>query len=337
MTKDTRIKAFVGLGKYFASLPEELVSTIHTASVKNKWFTETNCKRAIIAIADEFLNEDKLNDWLGNYEIDDNDSQLVIGIVAAGNIPLVTFHDILTVLISGHHLKIKLSDKGSILTSFILNKLIQIEPAFEPKINIIERLTDFDAVIATGSNNSARYFEYYFGKYPSIIRKNRNSIAVLNGKENLEELIALADDIFAYFGLGCRNVSKIYVPKDYDFELFNKAISDYKILMDHYHYRNNLDYNRTLLMMNLVPMLDIDFINVVEHKMIASPISNLHYEYYDLLDSVKQEIEIEKEDIQCIVSNISEINGVTFGKSQQPSLSDYADNVDTMAFLQGLA
>ncbi|MEZ5023725.1 MAG: hypothetical protein R2728_10785 [Chitinophagales bacterium] len=218
----------------------------------------------------------------------------------------------------------------------MLNKLIEIESDFKDKINVVERLNNFDAVIATGSNNSARYFEYYFGKYPNIIRKNRNSVAILNGKESSEDLSLLGEDIFSYFGLGCRNVSKLWLPKEYNFQPFIQAISNYSHLMDHYHYKNNLDYNRTLLLMNQVPMLDVDFVNLVEHEMIASPISNIHYEFYDSIENVHQELDLKKEEIQCVVGNESSICNIGFGQAQSPSLMDYADNIDTMSFLEEL-
>lgn len=334
MAIEKRIKAFVKLGEYITSLPEDLKEIIAYAKAKNQWFTIENIERSLASIVKDFLAEDKLRAWLSNYNFK-NDSK-VIGIVAAGNIPLVAFHDVLCVLISGHQLKVKFSDKGSTLIPFLLNKLIEIESDFKGKIEIVERLNNFDAVIATGSNNSARYFEYYFGKYPNIIRKNRNSVAVLNGEESSKDLSLLGEDIFSYFGLGCRNVSKLWLPKEYNFQPFIQTISSYGNLMDHYHYKNNLDYNRTLLLMNQVPILDVDFVNLVEHEMIASPISNIHYEFYDSIKTVRKEIETKKEEIQCVVGNESSICNVGFGEAQSPSLMDYADNIDTMSFLEGL-
>lgn len=334
MIIEERIKTFVTLGEYLRTSSTALNEVMSLANTKNKWFTIDNIQRSIDSIVSAFLDEENLNSWTDQYTF--RDSVKTIGVVAAGNIPLVAFHDVLCVLIAGHRLKIKLSEKGAVLLTFLLNKLIDIDSRFSDRIEIVDRLEQFDAVIATGSNNSARYFEYYFGKHPNIIRKNRNSIAVLAGDESIEELIQLGEDIFTYFGLGCRNVSKLWVPKDYNFKNFTKAISQYQSLMDHYHYKNNLDYNRTLLLMNQIPMLDIDFVNVVENKMIPSPISNIHYEFYDSLASVRNEIDLKKEEIQCIVGSIEALCNVDFGQAQSPGLADYADNIDTMSFLASL-
>lgn len=333
MNKNDRIFAFTALGAYILDYPNDLKNAVLSAKAANTWFTVENCELALNNIASAFLQDNKLKNWVAQYETPKNAK--TIGVVAAGNIPLVAFHDVLCVLISGHRLKIKFSEKAKTLLPFLLKQLVEIQPAFQDKIEVVERLKDFDAVIATGSNNTARYFEYYFGKHPNIIRKNRNSVAVLDGKENETDLRNLAKDIFTYFGLGCRNVSKVYLPKEYDFRPLLAAFEDFKFLMDHYHYRNNLDYNRTLLLMNQVPMLDIDFVNINENEQLASPISNLHYAFYENVSEVESALAEQKENLQCIVGK-QDFCSVDFGESQQPSLTQYADDVDVMAFLSGL-
>ncbi|MCP4123275.1 MAG: acyl-CoA reductase [Bacteroidetes bacterium] len=337
MELDHIIAGWTALGRYMSSDSEELERIKHLAYIKNKWLTIENIKRSMEAISGQFLTEVNLNDWLSNYQgIHTSETGKTIGVVAAGNIPLVAFHDVLCVLNSGHSLKLKLSDKADVLLPHLLDKLCEFEPAFKARISIVERLKDFDAVIATGSNNSARYFDYYFGKVPNIIRRNRNSVAVLTGEESASELKSLAHDVFDYFGLGCRNTSKLYVPKDYDFEGIKEAFTPYAPLNDHNLYRNNLDYNRTLLLLNNIPFLNIDHINITENPMVASPIANLHYEQYSDLDQVKADVALMRDQLQCVVGNVPGLCTVSFGESQSPGLMDYADDVDVQKFLAEL-
>jgi hypothetical protein len=332
MNLEKRIIAFVELGNYMLENPIELQETIHKTYVYNNWFTKENTLNALKNIATYFLNKNELENWLSNYEVNSTDNPKTIAIVAAGNIPMVAFHDILCVLITGNALQLKLSEKDKFLLPFLLNKLIEIEPAFKNKIAIQEKLENFDAIIATGSNNSAKYFEYYFGKYKNIIRRNRNSIAILNGNESLEEIEKLSDDIFDYFGLGCRNVSKIFIPNDFEIISLKDGFSKHIDVMQHNQYMNNLDYQRTLYLMNQTPLVDIDFINITENKSLHSPISCLHVERYETIDDVNNFIIDERDNIQCIVGK----DYLSFGDSQQPTLSDYADNVDTIKFILSL-
>lgn len=332
MNLEKRIIAFVELGNYMVENPIELQETIHKTYVYNNWFTKENTLNALKNIATNFLNKNKLENWLSNYEVNSTDNPKTIAIVAAGNIPMVAFHDILCVLITGNTLQLKLSEKDKFLLPFLLNKLIEIEPAFKNKIAIQEKLENFDAIIATGSNNSAKYFEYYFGKYKNIIRRNRNSIAILNGNESLEEIEKLSDDIFDYFGLGCRNVSKIFIPNNFEIISLKDGFSKHIDVMQHNQYMNNLDYQRTLYLMNQTPLVDIDFINITENKSLHSPISCLHVERYETIDDVNNFIIDERDNIQCIVGK----DYLSFGDSQQPTLSDYADNVDTIKFILSL-
>ena len=249
----------------------------------------------------------------------------------AGNIPLVGFHDFLCVLLSGNNVLAKLSSNDKVLLPYLSNYLIQQEPSLAARIAFTEgKMEGFDAVIATGSNNTSRYFEYYFGKKPNIIRKNRNSIAILTGKESTEELTALGEDIFRYYGLGCRNVSKIYVPKGYDFEPFFNAIFSYKDIVDQHKYANNYDYNKAVYLMSNFKILDNGFLILKEDDGQASPISVLFYAYYDAEETLEQELNAQEEQIQCIVSKKG---GIGFGETQKPKLHDYADGVDTMEFL----
>jgi hypothetical protein len=262
-----------------------------------------------------------------------------VAVVMAGNIPLVGFYDFMCVLISGNIFIGKLSSQDKFLLPAIAKELTNIEPSVSKYIVFTEeRLPAFVAVIATGSNNSSRYFEYYFGKYPHIIRKNRNSIAILNGKESKEDIDFLADDIFLYFGLGCRNVTKIFVPEGYDFTMLKKALRKYKdCLSMHSKYMNNYDYNKSIFLINQIPHTDLGFCLLKEDVSIASPISVLNYEYYINISDVINSISINRDNIQCLVAGKTYTNyTVPFGKSQQPELFDYADGVDTMEFLISL-
>ena len=256
----------------------------------------------------------------------------------AGNIPLVGFHDFLSVLISGKVFKGKLSSQDEFLLPFLADKLIDIAPDFQSKIIFVSHLLkDFDAVIATGSNNSARYFDYYFGKYPHIIRRNRNSIAVIIGNETKEQMEKLADDVFLYFGLGCRSISKVFVPKGYDITLILDAFQHYAYLHEHTKYFNNYEYNKSIFLLNKVLHLDNGFCLLTQRDTYASPVSVLYYEEYDQLEVLEQRLMMEKEQVQCIVGGEKvNIEHENFGNSQYPALSEYADNVDIMSFLGSL-
>ncbi len=304
----------------------------------NTWFTTENVRKSLFGISN-FLNENKLKKWLQNYKIQENNPPKRVGVVLAGNIPLVGFHDFLCVLISNNIFIGKLSSKDDKLLKAIIEILTFINPQFANRIYLQEEhFTKIDAIIATGSNNSARYFEYYFSKYPNIIRKNRNSIAVLTGRETQNELQLLADDIFMYFGLGCRNVSKIYVPENYDMTRLINALEKYKYVINHHKYANNYDYHKSIYLLNRNSFLDNEFAMFIENKGLNSPISVLFYEKYSDLLKVKEEIDLIKEQIQCIVTKSDLFpEKVYFGKSQEPELWDYSDHIDTLEFLIGLA
>jgi hypothetical protein len=335
--KESKINAFVKLGIYLQNPDQELTEFIVRAKNKNAWFTEEQVKNALAAIG-KSLNANDLEQWLSPYNFTNNAKK--IGLVLAGNIPLVGFHDILSVLISGNVAQIKLSSNDDSLIPTVLRKLVEIEPAFENSIQFVNRLEGFDAIIATGSNNTSRYFEYYFSKVPHIIRKNRNSVAILSGNETKDDFVALGKDIFSYFGLGCRNVSKLYVPKGYNFIPFFDAIEGYNPIINHQKYNNNYDYNKSIYLVNKVQHLDNGFLLVTPNESLSSPLSVVYYEEYGDADDLRMILENRKEEIQVVVSQDAiDLSSpiVKFGESQKPQLWDYADGIDTMKFLSGLA
>lgn len=356
MQLEKRIQAFITLGKFISqftskeykskdSIPyndsffEEMKAQIPLAKIHNGWFTEENIHFACKSWS-EALSEENMKQWLSKYQFH-NKSSKTIALIMAGNIPLVGFHDFLSVLISGNKVLVKLSSNDKLLLPFLSKYLITIEPEFKNYISFTEgKLTDFDAVIATGSNNTARYFDYYFGKYPNIIRKNRNSVAVLTGTETPKQLESLANDIFRYFGMGCRNVSKLFVPLNYDFDNFYKAMFSWKQVVYDNKYMNNYDYNKAVYLMSTESsrgkLLDNEFLLLKEDKGMSSPIAVMFNETYSDLGLLKESLKGEAENIQCIVSEIGIDNEINFGETQNPQLWDYADDVDTMEFLLNL-
>ena len=338
MTLKERIEAFSGLGQIlrdslegknsrYSSDLEKLISNQH---IRNGWFTPENVRMAIKANADE-LTYENLSNWTSRYPaLDSSASSMNVGVVMAGNIPLAGFHDFLSVLISGNTITAKTSSKDPDLIVFISNILCDINPEFRKKINFPDGLlTGFDAVIATGSDNSSRYFEYYFGRYPHIIRKNRNSIAIIDGNETSEELSMLGSDVFSYFGLGCRSVSKIFVPEGYDVADFKSSWAEYNMVIQHNKYANNYDYNKAIFIVNKNAFTDTGFLLLRRSSGISSPVAVLHFEYYHTINNVYLEIEKMKTKIQCIVGR----NEIPFGRAQWPHLWDYADGTDTVDFL----
>ena len=335
MDLNARIDVLSELGNRLAEDSNSRKTAVAKSQYENLWFTEVNVHAAISAIIEEFLNREKLEQWIDRYDLTSKGEPKRVAIIMAGNIPLVGFHDFLTCFLSGHKSIIKLSDKDKVLFAYIKSLLTDISREVKSRIEIVERLEKFDAVIATGSNNSSKYFHQYFGKYPHIIRHNRNGIAILDGREDQDELKGLAEDIMNYFGLGCRNVSKIYVPREYNFEPLVDALKPFRDAIMHRKYKNNFDYNLAIFMLNLVPHINVDTILIREDKQIASRIACLNYEVYDDLASLKETLIENKHKIQCTVSGqkIPGIETIEFGKTQRPALWDYADGVDTMEFL----
>ncbi|UOX33812.1 acyl-CoA reductase [Flavobacterium sediminilitoris] len=311
---------------------DDFINLIELSQSHNGWFTPENVYFSIQSWAIA-LREENLNKWLSSYHFK-NSIPKTVGLVLAGNIPLVGFHDFLSVLLSGHNVTIKTSSNDHYLIQFLIKYLITIDYRFNEKINLIEgKLENFDAVIATGSNNTARYFEYYFKDKPNIIRKNRNSVAILTGKETKEDLLLLGEDIFRYFGLGCRNVSKIFIPKGYNFDAFFNAIFEFQDIVKYERYANNYDYNKAVYLMSNFKLLDNGFLTLKEDESYSSPISSVFYEYYNSIDEIEKKLSNDAEQIQCIVSNNLIPNSVNFGQTQKPNLWDYADNIDTIQFL----
>ncbi len=354
MLQNDIINAFVELGKFLSQFSENksmknpnvrnndlfydnFLNVIDLSQSYNGWFTKHQVFFAVNSWA-EALNAENLTKWLTPYAIkNDNLNPKTVGLILAGNIPLVGFHDFLSVLISGHKVVVKTSSNDQKLLPFFGDYLININPKLENYITFVDgKLENYDAIIATGSNNTARYFEYYFKDKPSIIRKNRNSVAILNGSESKEQLQNLGEDIFRYFGLGCRSVSKLFVPKNYTFDAFFESIFNFQDVIHYEKYANNYDYNKAVFLMSNFKLLDNGFLTIKEDVSYASPISSVFYEFYDDLESLKNRLDIDKDLIQCIVSDNLISNSIAFGQTQKPKLWDYADNVDTINFLTQL-
>jgi len=349
MNLQQRINAFVKLRDFLSQFSNKTIqkkdniennnlffegfkNQLKLAEENNGWFTKENIAFAINGWA-ESLTLENLNQWLAPYDITTREPKLV-AIIMAGNIPLVGFHDLLSVLMSGHHALIKQSSNDKHLLTYLAKYLEYVEPEFKGSIKFTDdKLESFDAVIATGSNNTARYFEYYFKDKPSIIRNNRNSVAVLNGSETLEELQALSEDIFRYYGLGCRNVSKLFVPKNYNFDLFFQGIYHWHPIIEETKYANNYDYNKAVYLMSEYDLLENGFLMIKEDASVVSPIATIFYEFYDNESLLKEKLLQEKDAIQCIVSKGFIENEIAFGDTQKPQLWDYADEVDSIEFL----
>ena len=326
-----RINLIAELGKYLQSNNTEWQTVRQEAFEKNAWFTPEFIQLAAKNIMNEYLQKDKLQKWISYYHLDDNIYPKNVGVVMAGNIPLVGFHDFLCLFICGHTQIIKLSSKDTILLKHLVEKLYEFEPLCTKMIFFADVLKGCDAYIATGSNNSARYFDYYFGKYPSIVRRNRTSVAILQGNETADDLSLLADDVHQYFGLGCRNVTKIFVPQKYDFVPLLNAFKKYEYFADHPKYRSNYDYYLALQIMNNLSYMTNNSILLVESNQLFSPISQLYYSHYNDPKALEQELKTN-ENIQCVVGN----NNIEFGRAQQPGLFNYADDIDAMNFLLSL-
>jgi hypothetical protein len=338
MNLEERIYSFAAIGEILRNTlngikgdyTERMNLLIDNQYKVNPWFTPANVKTALTSIAAE-LTDDNLIKWTNAYpELKENNKPVKAGVIMAGNIPLVGFHDFLSVLISGNNLIAKTSSKDSQLILMINEMLCSVNPGFRERIKFTEgTLTDFDLVIATGSNNSSRYFEYYFGKYPHIIRKNRNSISIIEGDETDAELKALGSDIFSYFGLGCRNVSKIYIPDGYDLLKMTRNWDEYSDIISHSKYANNYDFNKAVYIVNRENFYDTGYLLLKADAGLSSPVSVLHYEFYNSQSVVKQQPDLSNDNIQCIVGK----HYIPFGKAQSPHLWDYADGIDTIEFL----
>jgi len=335
MNLEKRISAFINLGEFLKTntFSDELFLEIER---NNPWFIKENIDYSLNQISST-LTKENLNNWLSKYpELKKEKQAKTVAVVTAGNIPLVGFHDFLSILITGNNILVKLSSKDNILLKEVANALINIEPEFKNRISFTDNIMKgFDAIITTGSDNSAKYFQYYFDKYPHIIRKNRNSVAIISGDETKEELENLADDVFMYFGLGCRNVSKIFIPENYELKNLFEAFAKYENIIQHNKYANNYDYNRSIYLMNNIKFLEDRHIILKEDLNYSSPISVIYYERYKDINLIFSKLKKDDDKIQVIITNISE-KLIKFGKAQKPDLNDYADNIDTIEFLSGL-
>ena len=309
---------------------KELNEVLKRAQADNGWFTAENLKTALWTWG-EVLSKDNIDKWLAQYALNESKKIKTIGLVLAGNIPLVGFHDLVCVWASGHIAKIKASSKDNILLPFIAK---QLELFGKKKcFKFIDKpLKNIDAVIATGSNNSARYFEYYFSKIPSIIRKNRNGLAVLTGEESKHDFEQLGKDMLLYFGMGCRNVSKLLVPHNFDFNFIFGGLYPLASVIENAKYSNNYDYNKAVFLMSNFDFLENGFFMLKQDAAMAAPIASAFYDYYDNLDELNQYLRNQRDAIQCVVGK----NYTPFGSSQKPNLWEYADQVDTLAFLLSL-
>ncbi|WP_418511310.1 acyl-CoA reductase [Corallibacter sp.] len=349
MNLPQRIDAFVKLGTFlsqFSVTPfEKKQDILHNdlffdgfkhqiklAEEHNGWFTQENIVYALSGWSN-LLTDSNINQWLGNYNFKDV-SQKNVAIIMAGNIPLVGFHDFISVLLSGHNVVVKQSSNDKQLLPFLAKYLEYVAPEFKGRITFTEeKLSNFDAVIATGSDNTARYFEYYFKGKPAVIRKNRNSVAILTGNETEDDLKKLSEDIFRYYGLGCRNVSKLFVPEYYNFDSFFKAMYHWHPIIDKAKYANNYDYNKAVYLMSEFNMLENGFLMLKEDESYASPIATIFYEQYSSLETLNKKLKTDANKIQCVVSKGLNSNDIAFGQTQNPQLWDYADSVDIIEFL----
>ena len=329
MNLEQRINLMVFLGDYLRQNTHEWQAVKERASQENGWFTPGYIDTAVDNICGAFLQKDKLETWVADCQIpQENSNPKTIGLVMAGNIPLVGFHDLLCCFITGHIVLVKTSSKDDAMIKHLVQQLCQWDATVQHYISFADQLKNCDAYIATGSNNTSRYFEFYFGKYPNIIRRNRTSVAILDGTETAGELQGLADDAMIYFGLGCRNVTQLFVPKEYDFIPLLTALKKYSWAADHHKYRNNYDYNLALHILNNKYYMTNETTLIIEHESAFAAISQLHYQYYEEANVVLNKLK-QSEEVQAIVGHY----GIPFGKVQQPTLTDYADGINTMEWL----
>ncbi len=338
MNFQQRVDVLVQLGKVLRETAgQQDVPVIHKAYQLNPWFTPSNIQQSMLAWGDS-LSETNIRKWTLAYQWDEK-PQRTIALIMAGNIPLVGLHDLICVLVCGHKALVKVSEDDATLMKWVINELIVLQPALADCIEISEQRLpkNFDAVIATGSNNTNRYFEYYFRNKPSLLRANRNSVAIITGNETPEDYQKLGADIFTYFGLGCRNVSKLYVPAGFDFAHFYEGIEHLNDIGNHHKYANNYTYHKALFLMNLAPHLDNNFLLVKEDEKIASPLGVMFYEYYTDINVLLEQLKTRESEIQCMVCKTNLPGTLPLGKAQAPELWDYADGVDTVKFLQELS
>ena len=339
MNLSDRIQSLIYLGEVLSDLNNPALNIVfQKAESENPWFTQHNIHQSLTAIRNKYLSEYALRYLAERYHLDDNIEIKSVGLILAGNIPGVGFHDLICSFLSGHHTLIKYSDKDKILMQWLIDLLYKFNPSTKPYFTEVEQLKNYDAAIATGSNNSAKHFEYYFRHVPHLIRKNRNSVAILAGKESTDQLQKLGMDIFSYFGLGCRNVSMIYIPDGYEIRQLFAAFEPFKDIINHNKYKNNFDYNHALMLLNKEDFLQNEFLILKKSDQIISRIASVHYQHYSDLQLLSSKLINLNEEIQCVISEVpmEGFNVHEFGSAQCPAIDDYADGVDTMQFLLSL-
>ncbi len=336
MTLDHRLQAFIRLGQAIRALSDtERAALAAKAGKENGWFTDASVNLALKGMG-ILLDADRLDRWTKSYPMDSAPARTV-GVAMAGNIPAVGFHDFLCVLISGHRLRYKVSSKDTVLLEWVQQTLVDLEPDFAQRIERSDRLNDVEAIIATGSDNTYRYFEYYFRNIPHVLRKNRVSCAVIQGDEPEDEIARLGQDIFSYYGLGCRNVASVFVPRDYDVMEFLRRLEGFGPAMENHKYQNNYTYQKSLAMLNQEKFLDNGFLLLKPSEKLISPIAVLHYTEYRDLDDLRNRIDTQRDKLQAIVSARGwYASSLPFGSAQFPQVDDYADGLDTMKFLTSL-
>ncbi|MEM9888123.1 MAG: acyl-CoA reductase, partial [Bacteroidota bacterium] len=339
MNLEQRIDAISALSRHLAEEKDEYLLAVQQRTYhNNQWFTIENQQYATRSIVSQLLNAQHLSQWLAPYNIPEKNIPKTVGMVLSGNVPLAGFRDLLFVFLAGHRCVIKLSEQDQYILPYFIRLLEKIDPATKGYFSIAEKLKGFDAVIAMGSNDNMRYFEAYFGRYPNIIRKNKHAVAVLDGTETQEALKSLGSDIFRYFGLSRRNISKLYVPENYDFEPLLEVLHEHKEIVLNSKYKNNFDYHYAIYIINRAKYLANGCIILREAEAIASPIANLHYQYYQNTTQLQADLKRQQEDIQLISTKIN-LNGLPttpLGSAFQISLGD-AESVETMQFLLKLS
>lgn len=334
-----QLSLWIALGSYLRSTEgqQTIENWAQQAHTQNNWFTVSNCRSALNAIAEHYLDAEALAAWLHKYPRSGSFRPKKVGLIMAGNIPAVGFHDLLCVLISGHRAVVKLSSQDFVLIKEFIKLISDIKPDLGEQIELSERMNHVEALIATGSDNTARYFEYYFSQKPHIIRRNRTSVGVLDGAESAEDFVALGHDVLTYYGLGCRSISKIFVPEGYEVSAFYESIESLGDVILNHKYKNNYDYNKSIYLVNRQIFFDNGFLILKPDDALVSPISVLFYEHYTDASDLAQKLEAIVDKTQCVASRQARYPGsVAFGQTQHPRLDDYADGVDTMQFLMNL-
>jgi hypothetical protein len=331
MNKKERTEALAWLGECLFEL-EGLESAIHNAGLANPFFTEEFCRLSLAAIR-AWLKPDLLSEWMAGVPASTG-SPKTAGLIMAGNLPLVGWHDLMCIFATGNRCRYKPSSQDSILPDFLVDSIIREFPAAAALLEKSDQMKGVDAIIATGSNASAVHFHYYFRHIPRLIRGSRSSLGFIYGFESSDELSLLCDDVMQYFGMGCRSITKLLVPEGYEFGPFFEALEKYRYLTGHHRFQNNAIYHKAIFLMNGDPFLENDILILRENPVLFSPPGVLHYQFYKNLEEAHEIVRSHRQDLQCMVSHQAQFPGsIPFGTAQKPGLSDYADGADTLKFL----